>query len=466
LCSEQTAEPDASAYRAGQSGRAGISARSTLVRAGAAALEWSTAVLLLGSLSNVAALGGQTTSGDAVVSPRLTLARLVDPSARVETNGRVVPFSLHGLIHFETLDEAFAYVDEQAGRWQFSSPADRQVFGDTLLRRAVESRVVSMQTELPLEIVLTHTREQLEDAVSRVRTKDAPLVFAGRNWQLSQPTYAKAFLRVRDRWTTSLNCWSAASSVPARVLSNWFVIEEGIELFGATYDSTEHFWQAVKYHPDITVGEVRAALAALQGVDWRTWMAALDRDQPFYLANAYAVEFLRHNLTPDRLGWFDAELARAAPDDERARTAQQRKPGPPGSPVRFAALQEKVLWGDVADVFHLIVSFTGRPGASTPRDVTAARQTLVSRRFDAIYLAGYAGGRVPFLSDTFQQLMLEIWKVKYLQMPRFAEVIRSTLPYKLDHFLDDGDSPDIPIPVYVGQLNRIRELATAQGRSQ
>ena len=58
--------------------------------------------------------------------------------------------------------------------------------------------------------------------------------------------------------------------------------------------------------------------------------------------------------------------------------------------------------------------------------------------------------------------MLEIWKVKYLQMPRFGDVIRSTVGRRLDHFLDDGDSPDIPIPVYVSQLNRIRDLALAQ----
>ncbi len=77
-------------------------------------------------------------------------------------------------------------------------------------------------------------------------------------------------------------------------------------------------------------------------------------------------------------------------------------------------------------------------------------------------LDGYGGGRFPFLSSTFQDLMLEIWKVKYLQMPRFGEVIRSTVGRRLDHFLDDGDSPDIPIPVYVNQLNRIRDLALAQ----
>lgn len=58
--------------------------------------------------------------------------------------------------------------------------------------------------------------------------------------------------------------------------------------------------------------------------------------------------------------------------------------------------------------------------------------------------------------------MLEIWKVKYLQTPRFGEMIRSTAGRHLDHFLDDGDSPDIPIPIYVKQLNRIGDLALAQ----
>jgi hypothetical protein len=31
----------------------------------------------------------------------------------------------------------------------------------------------------------------------------------------------------------------------------------------------------------------------------------------------------------------------------------------------------------------------------------------------------------------------------------------------LEHFLNDGDSPDIPIPVYVEYLNKIREMARA-----
>ena len=87
---------------------------------------------------------------------------------------------------------------------------------------------------------------------------------------------------------------------------------------------------------------------------------------------------------------------------------------------------------------------------------------MTANGFGTIALDGYAGGTFPFLSSTFQDLMLEIWKVKYLQILRFGEVIRTTVGRKLDHFLEDGDSPDIPIPVYVGQLNRIRELALAQ----
>ena len=67
-----------------------------------------------------------------------------------------------------------------------------------------------------------------------------------------------------------------------------------------------------------------------------------------------------------------------------------------------------------------------------------------------------------FISEEFRSQMLEIWKVKYLQMPRFRELI-SSIPteIRLEHFLNDGDSPDIPIPVYVEYLNRIRDMARA-----
>lgn len=397
-------------------------------------------------------------------APGLTLRRLVDPASRVEVQGKLIRFALHALIRFDTLDQLFAYIDTEAGRWQFDSPAARQVFADGLLRRGVESRIVSMETDLPLEILLTHTRDEVQRGVASLTTRDAPLVFRGRHWQLTTEAYRDAFLRVRDRWSRSLNCWSASSSIPGRVLSNWYFIDEGIELYGATYDSTEHFWQAVKYHPDVTVGDLRTLVADLKAIDWRPWVEALAADQAFYVANAYAVEFLKVNLTRERLEWFHAELGRVAATGERARSAQQRIGRGAGAPVRFTSLDEKVLWGDLADVLHLIVAFAGRPSSPDVPALADVRTSLVARRFDAVYLTGHAGGRISFLSPEFQQVMLQIWKVKFLKMPRFNEVIRSTAGVGLDHFLDDGDSPDIPIPIYVGYLNRIREMAVEAHR--
>jgi hypothetical protein len=97
---------------------------------------------------------------------------------------------------------------------------------------------------------------------------------------------------------------------------------------------------------------------------------------------------------------------------------------------------------------------------SLPDDPT--RAMLAEAHFDGVYLSERKMG---FISEDFRSLMLEIWRVKYLQMPRFREVIAS-IPkeIRLEHFLNDGDSPDIPIPVYVGYLNQMRELAVQAGR--
>jgi hypothetical protein len=85
------------------------------------------------------------------------------------------------------------------------------------------------------------------------------------------------------------------------------------------------------------------------------------------------------------------------------------------------------------------------------------RKTLADRHFDGIYLGDRKMG---FISQDFRSLMLEIWHVKYLQMARFREVISSIpMEIRLSHFLNDGDSPDIPIPIYVDYLNQIRDLA-------
>ena len=165
-----------------------------------------------------------------------------------------------------------------------------------------------------------------------------------------------------------------------------------------------------------------------------------------YLPNAYAVEFLRHNLAPERLRWFRDELAaHGLRSDDRARWRNSVEP----LPFRFSAFEEKVLWGDLADLFHLAY-------AVLPRD-DPIRKTLADSHFDGVYLGeppnGFHQRRLP-LPDAGNL------EVKYLQMPRFREVISSIpLEIRLSHFLNDGDSPDIPIPIYVDYLNQIRDLA-------
>jgi hypothetical protein len=158
------------------------------------------------------------------------------------------------------------------------------------------------------------------------------------------------------------------------------------------------------------------------------------------------VEFLRHNLAPERLHWFVTELnGHGLQPNDRARQVQERR----AEPFRFSGYQEKVLWGDLADVMHLVYLLS-------PAD-DPLRSRLAAAHFDGIYLGGQ---KWEFISDEFRGQMLEIWKVKFLQMKRFRDVIAGIpVEIRLEHFLNDGDSPDIPIPVYVGYLNQIREMA-------
>jgi hypothetical protein len=365
----------------------------------------------------------------------ISLQTIVTPSTVVMKDGRPVPFAVHAFVEFKSLSELFPYIEAQTQRWPLDA-SERQQLALELLRRGVESRVVSMADERPLEALLTHTSEELKQAITRVK-EPVP------------PGYAEAFLQVQEKWKHSLNCWSASPSIAGRVLSNWYPIEEGIELFGAKYDTTEHFWQAVKYHPDVTVAQLLDLLAAFQQKDWSRWLARLDNDSHLYLPNAYAVEFLRHNLMPERLQWFRDQLGgHGLQAGDHARRTQQRG----DSAFRFSGFEEKVIWGDLADLFHLAYVFSQ---ADDP-----IRTTLAALHFDAVYLGDR---RMEFISPEFRSLMLEIWRVKYLQMRRFREVIASIpMEIRLEHFLNDGDSPDIPIPVYVGYLNEIRELARAQ----
>lgn len=368
----------------------------------------------------------------------LPLSSLVTPSTIVQKDGRTVTFAIHGYIEFKSLAEMFLYVASQRQRWEGKISAEElQELTKGLLREGIESRVISMEDERPLETLVTHTGEELRGAIAQVK-EPVP------------PGYAEVFLAVQRKWRHSLNCWSASPVIAGRVLSNWYPIEEGIQLYGATYDSAEHFWQAVKYHPDVTVAELEELLVQMQERNWADWLGRLDADPKVYLPNAYAIEFLRHNLTTERLQWFQSELgADELEPGEHARQAQQRGK----LALRFSAYQEKVLWGDLADVLHLVYVF------SVQDDPLRAK--LVAAHFDGIYLGTQKMG---FISEEFRRQMLEIWKVKYLQMERFRKVIsRIPMEIRLEHFLNDGDSPDIPIPAYVGYLNQIREMARGNG---
>ena len=378
---------------------------------------------------------------DVLTGEAIPLQSIVTPSTVVFKDGHPVTFAVHGFIEFKSLAELFSYIQTQTGRWKTRNDfgdTERQALERELLRRGIESRIISMADERPLEALVTHTRQELQEALGRLK-EPVP------------PGYSDAFLEVQDKWKNAVNCWSASPSIPARVLSNWYPIEEGITLYGATYDSTEHFWQAVKYHPEVTVGQLRKLLTEFQKKDWSKWLARLDDDPNLYLPNAYAVEFLRHNLARERLQWFQDELSRhGLQGEDHARLVQQRH----AAAFRFSAFEEKVLWGDLADLFHLVHLF------SLSDDPMLA--VLAEAHFDGVYLSERKMG---FISEDFRSLMLEIWRVKYLQMPRFREVIAS-IPkeIRLEHFLNDGDSPDIPIPVYVRYLNQIRELAIEAGR--
>ena len=369
---------------------------------------------------------------------QVSLQAIVTPSTIISKDGRTITFAIHGFIEFKSLAELFPYIESQTQRWKNNAAVtgdSRQILARELLRRGIESRIVSMTDERPLEMLVTHTRVELQQALGRVKEP----VPAG---------YASAFLEVQEKWKHSLNCWSASPSIAGRVLSNWYPIEEGIQLFGVTYDSTEHFWQAVKYHPEITIGNLIRLLGLFQQRDWKPWLARLDDNPAVYLPNAYAVEFLRHNLAPERLSWFRDQLfAHGLQATDRARLIQQRG----STPQRFSAYEEKVFLGDLADLFHLVYTFS--------QSNDPIQKKLAEDRFDAIYLDAR---RMGFISEEFRSLMLEIWKVKYLQMPRFRDLISSIpIEIRLEHFLNDGDSPDIPIPIYVGYLNEIRDLARA-----
>jgi len=143
------------------------------------------------ALGWVAYMLGATAAAGAQEQP-VSLREIVTPSTIVLKDGRPVTFALHGFIEFKSLSELFPYIESQSQRWSGAlSREERQRLALDLLRRGIESRVVSMIDERPLEALLTHTAHELQDAIRKV-TEPAP---AG---------YEEAFLAVQAKWKHSV----------------------------------------------------------------------------------------------------------------------------------------------------------------------------------------------------------------------------------------------------------------------
>src|ERR1051325_727448 len=101
-------------------------------------------------------------------SQSLSLQQLVTPSTILQKDGQVVRFAVHGFVEFDSLAGLFPYVESQAQRWPGSpdlAVAARRSLSRELLRRGIESRVISMLDEGPLEALVTHTRPELQEAL-------------------------------------------------------------------------------------------------------------------------------------------------------------------------------------------------------------------------------------------------------------------------------------------------------------
>jgi hypothetical protein len=119
----------------------------------------------------------------------ISLQSLVNPSTTIQKNGRLVTFALHGFIEFKSLAELFPYIDSQTKRWGGAlDDSQRQQLAANLLRRGIESRVIAMTDERPLETLITHTAAELSEAIAQVKE---PIPRG----------YSDAFLAVQEKWS-------------------------------------------------------------------------------------------------------------------------------------------------------------------------------------------------------------------------------------------------------------------------
>src|SRR5258707_6920018 len=112
-----------------------------------------------------------------VRAEQVSLQAIVTPSTTILKDGRVITFAVHGFIEFKSLAELFPYIESQTRRWQANGGLDhrgQRRLAREVLRGGIESRVVSMSDERPLEALITHTSEQLRQLLSYVKEPVPP----------------------------------------------------------------------------------------------------------------------------------------------------------------------------------------------------------------------------------------------------------------------------------------------------
>jgi hypothetical protein len=81
---------------------------------------------------------------------QISLQAIVTPSTTILKDGHPVTFALHGFIEFKTLAVLFPYIESQTQHWKTGlDSAGRKHLASELLRRGIESRVVSNDRRTP-----------------------------------------------------------------------------------------------------------------------------------------------------------------------------------------------------------------------------------------------------------------------------------------------------------------------------
>jgi len=118
----------------------------------------------------------------------VSLEAIVTPSTVIVKLGEAVKFAIHGFIEFRSLRRCFRTLMRRCSGGAGRSAREKNgTLHAKLLREGIESRVISMADERPLQTLVTHTSSELGEAIAKVKEP----VPAG---------YAEEFAAVQEKW--------------------------------------------------------------------------------------------------------------------------------------------------------------------------------------------------------------------------------------------------------------------------